>query len=64
MTLSVPSFLAAATSLLIPPPAEAELTVAQLVPALEPGEELDEHPAAASARLVSPISANRCADLT
>ena len=39
MTFSVPSFLAAATRLLIPPPAEAELTVAQLVPPLELVEE-------------------------
>ena len=34
MTLSVPSFLAAATSAFMPPPAEAELAVAQLVPPL------------------------------
>src|SRR5260370_21932042 len=65
MTLSVPSCLAAAMSLLIPPPAEAEATVDQLVPPLELDEELDpEHPAASMARAVSPISANRCGDLT
>src|SRR5260221_12114443 len=65
MTLSVPSFLAAATSLLIPPPAETEATVDQLVPPPEFGEELDpEHPAASIARAVIPISANRCGDLT
>src|SRR5258708_4237991 len=59
------SCLAAATSLLIPPPAEAEATVAQLVPPLEFGEELDpEHPAANIARAVSPVSVNRCGDLT
>jgi hypothetical protein len=50
--------------LLIPPPADAEVTVDQFVPPLELGEELDEHPAASSARPVSPISANRFADLT
>jgi hypothetical protein len=46
-------------SLLIPPPADAEVTVAQLVELLEPepDEELDEHPAASSARAVSPMSA-------
>ncbi len=32
MTLSVPSFLAAATSAFMPPPAEMEEAVAQLVP--------------------------------
>jgi hypothetical protein len=32
MTLSVPSFLAAATSAFMPPPAETEEAVAQLVP--------------------------------
>ena len=66
MTLSVPSFFAAATSVLIPPPAEAELTVAQLVPPLLEldDEEPDEHPAASNARPVSPASANRCDDLT
>jgi hypothetical protein len=51
-------------SLLIPPPADAELTVDQLVPPLELDEEPDEHPAASSARALSPISANRCGDLT
>jgi hypothetical protein len=52
-------------SLLIPPPAEAEVTVAQLAPPLELDGELDvEHPAASMARPVSPISANRCDDLT
>jgi hypothetical protein len=50
--------------LLIPPPAEADVIVFQLVPPLELDEGLDEHPAAARARAASPISANRCADLT
>ena len=35
MTLSVPSFLAAATSAFMPPPAVTEEAVAQLVPLLE-----------------------------
>jgi hypothetical protein len=49
----------------MPPPADADVTVDQLVPPLElDEEEPDEHPAAASARAVSPTSANRCADLT
>ncbi len=39
MTLSVPSFLAAATSLVIPPPADADVTVAQLVLPLDDDEE-------------------------
>jgi hypothetical protein len=64
MTLSVPSFLAAATSLLSPFPAEAVVAVDQLVPLLELGEELGEHPATSNARAVSPMSANRCGDLT
>src|ERR1700722_369218 len=34
MTFSWPSFLAAATSAVMPPPAETELAVAQLVPPL------------------------------
>src|SRR6266567_5681597 len=62
MTLSVPSFLAAVTSLLIPPPAEAEVTVDQLLP-LEPDDE-PEQPAASSARAPSPMSADRCGDRT
>src|SRR6266571_2063045 len=63
MTLSVPSFLAAAISLLIPPPAEADVTFDQSVPPLEPGE-LPEHPAASSARAPSPVSVIRYDDLT
>ena len=69
MTLSVPSFLAAATSALIPPPAEAEVSVAQLVVLVEldeePDEELDdEQPAASSVAAATPASANRYEDLT
>jgi hypothetical protein len=63
MTLSVPSFLAAAISLLIPPPAETVLTVDQSVPPLEL-DEPDEQPAASSARAPSPISAVLRGDLT
>jgi hypothetical protein len=59
MTLSLPSFLAAAMSLLIPPPAETEVTVAQLVPPLELDEELAEHPAASSASAVTPMTVKR-----
>src|SRR5882724_12932194 len=64
MTLSVPSLLAAAISLLIPPPAATALTVDQSVPPLELDEELPEHPAASSARAPSPASAIRYGDLT
>ena len=59
MTLSVPSFLAAATSLLIPPPPLAEVTVAQLVPPLDDGDELPEHPAAARASAATPRRVKR-----
>jgi hypothetical protein len=48
----------------MPPPAEAVVTVDQLVPPLEPDEEPDEHPAASSARAVSPASPIRCGNLT
>jgi hypothetical protein len=51
-------------SLAIPPPDEAEVTVAQLGPLLELGDELDEHPAASSARAASAASVYRCGDLT
>src|SRR5260370_25326794 len=66
MTLSVPSFLAAATSAFMPPPAAAEESVDQLVlvPALELDEELDEHPAPSSAAAATPATANRYDDLT
>jgi hypothetical protein len=50
--------------LLIPPPAEAEVTVAQLVPPLELDEEFDEHPAASSADAATPVRIKRYADLT
>src|SRR5260370_13747848 len=65
MTLSVPSFLAAATSEFMPPPAEAEVCVAQLVLLpLEPVEEPDdEQPAANSVATATPASANRYEDL-
>jgi hypothetical protein len=44
--------------LAIPPPDAAEVTVAQLAPPLdELGDELDEQPAASSARAASPASA-------
>jgi hypothetical protein len=66
MTLSVPSFLAAATSALMPPPAEADVSVAQL--ALEPDDELDdeldEQPVASSTAAAIPANANRYGDLT
>src|SRR2546421_7346489 len=65
MTLSVPSFLAAATRAFMPPPAEAEACVAQLVTPPEPPEEPeDEQPAASSAAAATPASASRCEDLT
>src|SRR5690349_19291216 len=63
MTLSVPSALAAVTSLLIPPPAVADVTVAQSVPPLEVFGELDEHAAASNARAAAPASASRGVDL-
>ncbi len=66
MTLSVPSFLAAATSVFMPPPAEAEVAVAQLVALaldVELDEELDEQPAASSAAAATP-TANLYDDLT
>src|SRR6266487_4526315 len=63
MTLSVPSAFAAVTSLFIPPPAVADVAVAQLVPPLEVFEELDEHAAASNARAATPASASRGADL-
>jgi hypothetical protein len=63
--------LAAAISALIPPPAETEVSVAQLtaLPVLEelaeePDEELDEQPAASSVRAATPANANRYGDLT
>ena len=69
MTLSVPSFLAAAISAFMPPPAEAEVSVDQLaalpVPLPEPDEEPDdEQPAASSAAAAAPASASRYVDLT
>jgi hypothetical protein len=55
----------------MPPPAEAEVAVAQLnalpeleEPAEEPDEELDEQPAASSVRAATPANANRYGDLT
>src|SRR5258707_425178 len=64
MTLSVPSFLGAATSLLIPPPEDAAVTVAQLVPPLDVVEELEEQPAAAKATAAAPRRVKRYGDLT
>jgi hypothetical protein len=49
--------------LFIPPAAEADVTVAQLVPPLEVFEELDEHAAASNARAATPASASRGVDL-
>ena len=63
MTLSVPSSLAAATSAFMPPPAEAEVCVAQLVPP-ELEEPDDEQPAASRAAAATPASASRYEDLT
>jgi hypothetical protein len=59
MTLSVPSDLAAATSAFMPPPAETEAAVAQLVPLLElplalPLLEPDELQPTVSSRLPPP----------
>jgi hypothetical protein len=49
----------------MPPPAEAELCVAQLVPLLEPAEEPDdEQPAASRHAAAAPASASRYEDLT
>jgi hypothetical protein len=59
MTLSVPSFFASATSLLIPPPADADVTVAQLTPPLDVDGELVEQPAAARASAVTPRKVKR-----
>jgi hypothetical protein len=50
--------LAAATSLLIPPAEDAEVTVAQLTPPLDV-EELAEQPAAAKASAATPIRVKR-----
>jgi len=51
--------LAAATSLLIPPPDVADVTVAQLVPPLDVDVELVEQPAAAKASAATPIKVKR-----
>jgi hypothetical protein len=57
--------LAAATSAFIPPPAEAEVCVAQSVLLLEPLEEPeDEQPAASRHAAAAPASASRYEDLT
>jgi len=57
--------LAAATSAFMPPPAEAEVCVAQFVPLLEPPEEPDdEQPAASRHAAAAPASASRYEDLT
>ena len=67
MTLSWPSALAAATRASMPPPAVAELAVAQLVPLLELLEllvllELDELHAAVSTTplAIAAVTASRC----
>jgi hypothetical protein len=57
--------LAAATSAFIPPPAEADVCVAQSVLLLEPLEEPeDEQPAASRHAAAAPASASRYEDLT
>jgi len=48
----------------MPPPAEAEVSLAQLTPPLEPEEELDEQPTANSVAAATPAAANRYDDLT
>jgi hypothetical protein len=50
----------------MPPPAAAEVTVAQLTELLveELDEELDEQPAASNAAAATPAIANLCEDLT
>jgi hypothetical protein len=45
--------------LLIPPPADADATVFQLVPPLEPDDELEEQPAAAKASAAAPTRVKR-----
>jgi hypothetical protein len=62
MTLSVPSFLAAATSAFMPPPAAAEEAVAQLVPLpglplVLPLPELEELQPTVSSRLPATVAA-------
>jgi hypothetical protein len=42
----------------MPPPADAELSFAQLTAPLEPDDELDEHPAANKAAAATPATAN------
>jgi len=60
MTLSVPSFLAAATRALMPPPAEAVVSLAQLtLEPDDPDDELDEQPVASSTAAATPANANR-----
>jgi hypothetical protein len=64
MTLSVLSFLAAATSAFMPPPDAADVCVVQSV-LLEPLEEPeDEQPAASRHAAAAPASASRYEDLT
>jgi hypothetical protein len=51
----------------MPPPAEADVSVAQLTLEPdddEPDDELDEHPAASSTAAATPANANRYGDLT
>jgi len=52
----------------MPPPADAEVSVAQLTVLVEPDEELDdeldEQPAASSITAAAPANANRYGDLT
>src|SRR5579875_632258 len=57
MTLSVPSFLAAAMSALIPPPAAADVAVAHFLSLEDDPDGDDEQPAAASASTATPASA-------
>ena len=60
MTLSVPSLLAAATSAFMPPPADTDVSLAQLtLEPDEPDDELDEQPVASSTAAATPANANR-----
>ena len=60
MTLSVPSLLAAATSAFMPPPADTDVSLAQLtLEPDEPDDELDEQPVASSTTAATPANANR-----
>jgi hypothetical protein len=64
MTFSVPSAFAAAMSLLIPPPADADVTVFQLTPPLDVlGEFVPQPAASTAASAVTPTSTSCDLDL-